>query len=204
MPSIDAFQAVPAGMCRIEGRVASAGTPLPGVSLVFKTGDAVAAATSSEADGRYQAVIKPAAYHLTVSLSGFSPLERQLSVDTASCGQTVDFQLTLLPRVPRTASAASGGQRGGRGAAPSQAFEALAVQQQAAGALIVETAVEREAEESAARQLLPPGFSSDAPAQAVTFTGNTASLDRGLLGERFEAMGRGEIDPVTGEPPNPP
>ena len=72
----------------------------------------------------------------------------------------------------------------------------MAVQQQAAGALVTETATEREAEEAAARQLLPPGFSNESPSQAVTFTGNTASLDRGMLGERFEAMGRGEFDPV--------
>jgi hypothetical protein len=66
---------------------------------------------------------------------------------------------------------------------------------------VTDSATEREAEESAARQLLPPGFSNESPSQAVTFTGNAASLDRGMLGERFEAMGRGEFDPVSDELP---
>ena len=57
----------------------------------------------------------------------------------------------------RRAAGAAGGANG------TQPFEAIAVQQQAAGALVAETAAEREAEESAARQLLPPGFSTDAP-----------------------------------------
>jgi hypothetical protein len=39
MPSLDARQAVPAGMCRIEGKATSGATPLPGVSLTFKAGD---------------------------------------------------------------------------------------------------------------------------------------------------------------------
>jgi hypothetical protein len=203
MPALDARQALPSGMCRVDGKITSGGTPLPGVSLTFRVGDTAAAATSSEADGRYQAVVKPGAYHLTVTFSGFAPVERDLTVVGDACGQTIDLQLTLLPRTARTAAL---GPRpapaaGGRGAAGSQPFEAIAVQQQAAGALVTETASEREAEEAAARQLLPPGFSNESPSQAVTFTGNAASLDRGMLGERFEAMGRGEFDPATGDLP---
>ena len=198
MPSVDARQAVPAGMCRVDGKASSGAIPLPGVSLIFKAGDVAAAATSTEADGRYSAVLKPGPYHLSVTFSGFTAVERDVTLEGASCGQTLDFQLTLLAR---TARAARPGPAGGRGATASQPFEAVAVQQQAAGGLVTESAAEREAEEAAARQLLPPGFSNESPAQAVTFTGNTASLDRGMLGERFEAMGRGEFDPVTGELP---
>ena len=203
MPSLDARQAVPAGMCRVDGKATSGTTPLPGVSLIFKTGETAAAATSTEADGRYQAVMKPGTYHLSVTFSGFATVERELTLEGPSCGQTIDLQLTLLPRTARTAAA---GPRptpaaGGRGGTGSQPFEAVAVRQQAAGALVTESAAEREAEESAARQLLPPGFSNEAPSQAVTFTGNAASLDRGMLGERFEAMGRGEFDPASGELP---
>jgi len=54
MPSLDARQAVPAGMCRADGKATSGTTPLPGVSLTFKTGETAAAATSTEADGRYR------------------------------------------------------------------------------------------------------------------------------------------------------
>ena len=184
----------------MPGRGESGTTPLPGVSLTFKAGDTAAAATATEADGRYQAVMKPGAYHLSVTFSGFAPVERDLTLEGPSCGQTIDLQLTLLPRATRTATAALRPDSA-RGAAGSQPFETIAVQQQAAGALVAETATEREAEEAAARQLLPPGFSSESPSQAVTFTGNAASLDRGMLGERFEAMGRGEFDPVNGELP---
>ena len=203
IPSLDARQAVPAGMCRVDGKATSGGTPLPGVSLTFKAGDTAAGATSTEADGRYQVVIKQGIYHLTVTFSGFAPVERDLTLEGTACGQTIDFQLTLLARTARTTAAGPrpGPAAGGRGAAGSQPFEAIAVQQQAAGALVTETATEREAEETAARQLLPPGFSNETPSQAVTFTGNAASLDRGMLGERFEAMGRGEFDPATGEVP---
>ncbi len=203
MPPLDALQAVPPGMCRVQGKITSGPTSLPGVSLVFKNGDAVAAATSTEIDGTYQAIVRPGTYHVSVALSGFSPVERVLAIDAATCGQTMDLQLTLLPRTPRSAAGAANQAGRGRGgvANGTQPFEAIEVQQQAAGALVADTAADREAEESAARQLLPPGFSSDAPSQAVTFTGNSASLDRGMLGDRFEAMGRGEFGPATGDLP---
>ena len=81
MPPLDAFQAVPAGMCRVQGKITSGPTPLPGVSLVFKNGDAVAAATSTETDGTYQAIVKPGAYHVSVALGGFSPVERDVTID---------------------------------------------------------------------------------------------------------------------------
>ena len=55
MPPLDAFQAVPPGMCRVQGKITSGPTSLPGVALVFKSGDAVATATSTETDGTYQA-----------------------------------------------------------------------------------------------------------------------------------------------------
>src|SRR5215203_580229 len=150
MPPLDAFQAVPAGTCRVHGQVTSGPTPLPGVALVFKNGDAVAAATSTEPDGKYQAIVKPGTYHLSATLSGFSAIERDLTIDAAACGPTMDFQLTLLPRTPRTAGAPAAGGRGGAGAAAGsrQPFEAIAVQQQAAGALVADTAADREAEES--------------------------------------------------------
>src|SRR3954468_4147693 len=131
MPPLDAFQAVPAGMCRLQGQVTSGPTPLPGVALVFKTGDAVAAATSTEPDGKYQANVKPGTYHLSATLGGFSPIERDVTVDSAACGPAMDFQLTLLPRTPRTASAPAAGGRGRGGpAAAGQSFQAVGVQQQ--------------------------------------------------------------------------
>ena len=48
--------------------------------------------------------------------------------------------------------------------------------------------------------LLPPGFSTDTSGgDAIAITGNNASLDRGMMQDRFDAIGRGEFDPATGE-----
>ncbi len=61
------------------------------------------------------------------------------------------------------------------------------------------TPPERETTEAATRLLLPPGFSSEGATEAVAVNGGMASIDRGMMNERLEAIGRGEIDPVTGE-----
>ena len=198
MPRVGAQQTVPPGLCRLEGKVTSGGTPIPGVAIVARDGDVPAGATSTDPDGSYRLNLKPGAFQVTAELTGFVAVGRDLAFTGGSCGQTADFQLTLTPRATRPPDLA----QSGRGAAPNgQRFEALAVQQQAAGALVSDAAPDREAEETAARQLLPPGFSTEAPAQAVTFSGNVASLDRGMLGERLEALGRGEFDPIGGELP---
>ena len=176
MPPLDAWQAAQPGACRVSGTVTSNGTPIPGVSIVFRTADAAAAATSTEPDGKYALAMKPGAYRMTAELTGFTPIERDITLEGDSCGQTVDFQIALKPRTPRTATAGAGRSMlpaqaaAGRGAAPGQRFETLAVQEQSTGALAAEAAPDREAEEAAVRQLLPPGFSNESPAQAVTFT----------------------------------
>src|SRR5690242_4379524 len=166
-PSLDARQAVPAGMCRIEGKAVSAGTPLPGVSVVLKAGESTAFATSSELDGRYRLAVKPGTYQVTVELAGFTPVTRDVVIGGESCGQTIDFDLALTRRTAAPVGAAARpaaapGQ--GRGTSLTQRFEAIAVREQAAAG-VAEASADRDAEETAARQLLPPGFSTDAPAQ---------------------------------------
>src|SRR4029453_8904496 len=114
--------------------------------------------------------------------------------------------MTLAPRVQPSATApaaapARAAPAGGRGAqpgtaAPQQRFETLTVQTQAAAAAGVDTADNGAA---GARLLLPPGFSTEGPTEAVAINGNMASLDRGMMNERLEAIGRGEFNPVTGE-----
>src|SRR5258708_4452909 len=86
----------------------------------------------------------------------------------------------------------------GRGAQPG--FQTVQVQPQAgaAGAPPATTA-ERDTEDAATRLLLPPGFSTDVPADAIAITGNNASIDRGMMNDRFGAIGRGEFDPATGD-----
>ena len=191
---------------RIPGR---AGGHVPGAGQDHQRPDAAAGCVAGlqerrrgrrgDVDGNRRHAIKPSSSPAPTTCPWRSAASRRWSATSRStppaCGQTMDLQLTLLPRTPRSAGAAANQAGRGRGGAANgtQPFEAIAVQQQAAGALVAETAADREAEESAARQLLPPGFSSDAPSQAVTFTGNSASLDRGMLGDRFEAIGRGEF-----------
>lgn len=105
MPPLDAFQAVPPSMCRVHGTITSTMRPLPGVSVVFKSGDAVATATSTETDGTYQAILQPATYRVSVALGGFSAAERDISIEADACGKTIDFELALLPRTPRSTTA---------------------------------------------------------------------------------------------------
>ncbi|MEP6593059.1 MAG: carboxypeptidase-like regulatory domain-containing protein, partial [Acidobacteriota bacterium] len=88
-------------------------------------------------------------------------------------------------------SSAAGGR--GAGAGP-QRFAPLNLQAQAVGSAPVE-----EEPDAAARLLLPPGFSTESPMQALAVNGAMASIDRGMLNDRLDAIGRGEFDPATGE-----
>jgi hypothetical protein len=223
---IDAQQGAASGACRISGRATSATTPLPGVTVIVQSDGAVKSATSTDPDGTYHVILPAGTYRLSAELTGFARIERDLSITDTSCAQTVDLQLALAPRQPTAQSASRGtgpapaattaaaGRSdqpvtlaNGRGGAPGangttagrgQRFETLAVQTQAGAAAGLEVnPPEREAE--AAALLLPPGFSTEGPTQAVAITGNMASLDRGMLNDRLEAIGRGEFDPVTGE-----
>ncbi len=172
-------------------------------------GDAVKAATSTDTDGTYRVNVPPGAYDVTAELMGFDTTARSLNVPqeavAQSCVQTIDFPMALAPRAPRAASAPAAPVPGpgaapqqGRGAVPgapaAQRFATLNVQTQAAAAAGIE-----EAPDSAARLLLPPGFSTEGPTQALAVNGNMASLDRGMLNDRLDAIGRGEFDPATGE-----
>jgi trimeric autotransporter adhesin len=225
MRPIDAQQGAAPGACRISGRAMSATTPLPGVSVIVQTDGAVKGATSTDPDGTYHVILPAGTYKLSAELTGFGRIERDLAVTEATCAQTVDLQLALAPRqaialasggsaaAPNTstANAPAPGQRAsaanGRGATPGagasaagrgQRFETLAVQTQAGAAASLEVnPPERETE--AAAMLLPPGFSTEGPTQALAINGNMANLDRGMLNDRLDAIGRGEFDPTTGE-----
>src|SRR6266542_6547428 len=116
---VDAWQQTPPGSCRISGRAASGSFPLPGVSIVASMGDAVKAATSTDPDGTYHlALPSPSAgsgqapstsagqaYTLTAELTGFTRGSQALTLSTSPCDQSIDFQLTLAPRVQPAAAA---------------------------------------------------------------------------------------------------
>ena len=88
-----------AARCRVEGRVTSASGPLPGASVVVHVGDALKAATSTDIDGKYRSSSRPSGtYHLTVELTAFSRVERDVTLPAAPCDTTIDFALTLRPR----------------------------------------------------------------------------------------------------------
>jgi trimeric autotransporter adhesin len=202
MLSLDAQQA-PAG-CQVSGKAFSATRPLPGVSIVARAGDAVKAVTSTEPDGTYRMPLAPGSYTVTAELTGFTPAEHAVTIEVSACAATLDITLALTPRAarPDTAQGAMPQRPAtqtprGAPAAGAARFEALAVEQQATAAAGMEmTPPERD---PAAALLLPPGFSTEGPTQALAVTGNMASIDRGMMADRMDAIGRGEFDPVTGE-----
>lgn len=206
MGPLDAWQQAGGGACRVSGRAVSGTTPLPGVSVLIRIGDVVKTATSTDPDGTYHVALPAGSYDIAAELTGFTPLTRSITTAGAPCNQTIDFQLALAPRVPATATPAAAesarSAQGGRGALPqpaaagAQRFETLTVQTQAAAAAGIEPA---ETGDAAARLLLPPGFSTEGPTEAVAINGTMANLDRGMLNDRLDAIGRGEFNPTTGE-----
>ncbi|HEX6975953.1 MAG TPA: carboxypeptidase regulatory-like domain-containing protein, partial [Vicinamibacterales bacterium] len=198
-PAIDAQQAPPAGSCRISGKSTSGPTALPGVSIVITAGGAVKGVTSTDPDGTYRLAVMPGTYTMSAELTGFARVERELALEPAACDRVVDLPLALAPRQARAAGAPATSPAGQRGAASSTPrFETLTAETQAAAAAGLEVNPP-EATDAATRLLLPPGFSTEAPTQAVAINGNMASLDRGMMNERMDAIGRGEFDPTTGE-----
>jgi hypothetical protein len=181
--------------CKVTGRVTSGTTPLPGVSIVALRETAVAAATSTETDGSYQLALPPGSYRIKTDLTGFTSVEGPLTIAEPCAPQTLDLQITLAPRTPRAASTpAQAAQAAGRGR-----FETLNVQTQQGAAAAEVAQPDRDVLDAQTRLLLPPGFSTEAPTESLAVSGNMASIDRGMMGDRFDAIGRGEFDPVTGE-----
>jgi hypothetical protein len=201
----------------VYGRAESGSAPLPGVSIVVRSADTISATTSTDVDGSYAITLPAGSYTVTATLTGFSDVQRAITLaDGGSCDTTVPIPLTVAPRASTSTNApapssaqATSPTRGAQPARPSaraaaaanggrsSSFQSVDVQTLATS---TSDTASSENPESATRLLLPPGFSTDAPADAIAINGNAASLDRGLMNDRFGAIGRGEIDPVTGEP----
>ncbi len=207
-PAPDAVASAPSQMCLVGGRVTSGQLPLPGVTVTIRLDGAEPRVTSTGVDGRFAIPLATGGVGvLQVALTGFSATERPFDARTA-CPAQVDVQLVVAPRVSATPGAptlaGAPPNRGARGAGartgstpPSGrgAFETLTVQRQNIG----ETAAEATDPDATiqAQLSLPPGFSTDGPTDAVAVNGNQASVDRGQLGDRFDAFARGEF----GAPP---
>ena len=203
-------------VCVVSGRVTSAGTPLPGVSMVATRAGGVAAATSTDTGGSYRLRIPPGNYTLSTEMAAFGRFEQMLALAGEPCARTLDAELTLVSRAQSGAPAAGaaaapapGAARGGRfgGGRGQQAgqprFAQLEVVQSDSAAAIgaAESAITTDEPDPAAR-LLPPGFSTDAATSVVAVTGDAASVDRGQLRDRLEAFGRGEFGAAGFQPPD--
>ena len=178
--TLDLDAQAPGPACRITGTVTSNRTPLPGVAIVVRAGETVAGVTSTALDGRYELQIPAGAYSLSADLTGFTRAER--GVD--GCPQAVDLELTLAPRTAAPSATPA------PAAAPAvRGFETLNVAPQADSA----AAAIADADDAPETPLaLPPGFSMEA-SDAVAVNGNVASIDRGQLNDRLDALARGDF-----------
>ena len=105
-----------AARCRVEGHVTSGNLPLPGASVVVQVGDAVKAATSTDADGKFTIAFSPnATYHLAAELTAFTRAERDVTLGAPPCDTTVDFALSLRPRGEAAVAGPAAATRAGRG-----------------------------------------------------------------------------------------
>ena len=205
-----ATQSAAAPSCKLTGKATSGPRPLPGVAIVVRSGERVVAVSSTEVDGSYQITLPPeATYRLVAELTAFARVERDVTVAAPPCELSANLEFTLASRTttpstpadPSTAAAVpAAATTTGRGAAAGPRFETLNLQTNATAAAALQVnPPDREMTEAATRLLLPPGFSSEGPVESVAMAGNMASIDRGMMNDRFQALGRGQIDPVTGE-----
>ena len=196
----------PVARCRVSGRLTSGAVSLPGVSIVAYAGDAAKASTSTDIDGTYSILFAPdASYRVVADLTGFTRVERSITLTAPPCDQTIDVQLALQPRSSTAAAASRVPSNGPAGAPrsptlPGQRFQALNVQADASAPAAIEGTPTQESEDVA--RLLPPGFSVQAAqSDAIAILGSTdaANLDRGLLNDRLQAINLGQFDPATGQ-----
>ena len=100
--------------CRVQGTIKSGSDPLPGVTLVVKTGETSVGSTSSDLDGSFVIALAPGTYSLHVELTAFATADRTVTLGPAPCSATVDVELALAPRPANssssTATASSGTQ----------------------------------------------------------------------------------------------
>jgi hypothetical protein len=109
------------------------------------------------------------------------------------------------PAAGRGTGASSAGTAAGRSGRPGQQapeFSTLTVQADANGQATLD-ATPPDVSSTDLSRLLPPGFSlqnAQADAVGINGSGDAVSVDRGAMNDRAGALGRGEIDPTTGQP----
>ncbi len=187
-PGVLRAQAVPAPPCGVQGRVGAGTFPLPGVAVTVAAGGQVIRATSTGPDGSYRVALPgPGSYVVRLDLTGFTPAERAVRVEAASCRVTLDIALTLQSRAAPAAPSSTPKTPSGASAPPPRPNPPVRVRGAGAAApaspagLDQAGAAEDTSSDEAARLLLPPGFSPDAPTESVTSVGTAGQLDNFLL-----------------------
>ncbi len=194
-PGLTLLQQTPEGACRITGKVTGISSPLPGSAVTARRGDMVQGATSTGGDGSYRLSLPPETYRLAIEMAGFARVERDVTLSGSPCEQVIDVALTLRPRASAPVPAARGR---GAGAGRSQAagggegFQTLAVNPDEAGTQAIVAGV-ADVTASDSPLLLPPGFRNDASSDAIAIAGENARVDQGMLGDRRDALARGDF-----------
>src|SRR6187402_3103871 len=74
--------------------------PLPGATVTARSGDQIAAVTSTDLDGTYVLAIAPGAYTLRVQLAAFATADRDVTLGQPPCEIAADMKLLLASRTP--------------------------------------------------------------------------------------------------------
>jgi outer membrane receptor protein involved in Fe transport len=196
--------------CQLVGRIAVSGNPLPGVALTLALpGGGEVGTSSTAADGSYLLVTPaPGTYVLRANLAGFADITREVTLSEETCAATADIEMVLRSRAPAptavvpqaapTPVAAAQPQPSGvpadrRAGALRERFRALGVVPGGAPGTQQESAAE--GTDASVQSLLPPGFSPDAPTEAVALTGAQVQTVDGVLFRDRMAM----LDEVGGD-----
>src|SRR6187397_1003436 len=86
--------------CRVHGTVLGGEMPLPGATVTARSGEQVAAVTSTDLDGTYVLAIAPGSYTLRVQLAAFAAADREVTVGQPPCEIAADMKLVLASRTP--------------------------------------------------------------------------------------------------------
>jgi hypothetical protein len=168
-------------VCLVTGTITDRGHALSGVAVTLTDADGtIADVSSSSPDGTFELKARAdGRYTIAADLIAFAPATREVIVDAGVCPVRADVSMTLASRAsPRTPASApipasrqsivtaTAAGRSRRGGAP-QPFQnlPLVADQSAAGRA-------DDAENPTPENLVPPGFSPDASADAVATIGN--------------------------------
>jgi hypothetical protein len=140
------------------------------------------------------APINPPAAAPTTPTATAAPATPQTPAATTAAGTTAPAATATAAANGRGAGAAQANGRGRGGQPTLNGFQTLQVQTTESAAA-ADTTLSATETEQAARALLPPGFSTESAGDAIAISGNSGTVDRGMLQDRFGAIGRGEFDP---------